>query len=256
MRYRMELSYDGSAFRGWQRQPDAPSVQGTIETALKTLLHEEIQLTGAGRTDTGVHASAYTAHFDAETEFERTQLAYKLNSILPTEIAIKSISPANPDFHARFDAVKREYIYLIHRKKNPFLRNRSYYFGYPDMDFEAMNRAASLLKGTHDFSAFEKTGADNKTSVCTVFEARWSRLKESGLPFGTAESECWCFRISADRFLRNMVRAIVGSLLEVGRGKRTEENFGKLMDATVANARSLAGESVPAHALYLNKIEY
>lgn len=249
MRYRMDMCYSGDGFCGWQVQPDAPSVQGTLEQALSTLLKEDVGVTGAGRTDTGVGAFYYVAHFDCSSEMDTEQLVFRLNAILPKGIAIFGIRPVGDDFHARFGAVRREYSYFIHRRKNPFIADRSYFYGYPELDFDAMNRAASLLVGTQDFSCFEKKGADNRTSVCTIFEAGWHRLDS----FPGADDSCWCFRIAGDRFLRNMVRAIVGTLLEVGRGKRGIEDFRTVLDG---GTRSDAGESVPGYALFLTGIDY
>ena len=313
MRYKITLSYDGAPFCGWQRQPDAPSVQEALETALQTLLGEPAPVTGAGRTDTGVSAVGYVAHFDAPNELDAAHIACKLNAILPASIAILKLEPAAPDFHARFDARKRTYTYFLHRCKDPFLADRSYFYGYPEVDFEAMNKAAAMLVGTHDFSCFQKVGSDHKTTVCTVFEAGWQpycpALKSStaaGTCRPTAEAlgtcrptagqvnqdiadnqgvagqaqQYWYFRISADRFLRNMVRAIVGTLLEVGRGRRSLEEFAALIlppdpdapDVAVApnaaiasvgaaredrqSRRCLAGESAPGHALFLTAIKY
>jgi len=248
MRYKIILSYDGSAFNGWQVQPDAPTVQGALESALSTLLRDKIGVIGAGRTDTGVNASYYVAHFDGP-EADLADLRYKLNAILPPQISVSAVEHAADDFHARFDARQREYTYYLHRAKDPFLASRSYLCGYPQLDFDAMNRAAGFILGTHDFSCFEKTGGDNKTSICTVTEARWERY-EPELSTGV---ECWRFVVSADRFLRNMVRAIVGTLLEVGRGRRSVES----MEALLAGGdRCSAGESVPGHALFLSGIKY
>lgn len=261
MRYRIDMSYDGSDFCGWQRQSTDSSVQETLEKALGAVLREETEVTGAGRTDTGVHASAYVAHFDSAAGIDCSLLRYKLNSMLPESIAIKSIAPAGEEFHARFDARYREYVYLLHRCKNPFLQKRSYFYPWPELDFDAMNRAAALLVGTHDFSCFEKGGSDNKTSVCTVTKAEWSPWTPPGAG-NDGERQYWQFRIGADRFLRNMVRATVGTLLDVGRGRRRVEEFASLIlppdkeKRRDASLRSLAGESVPAHALYLDKVEY
>lgn len=257
MRYKITLSYDGAPFCGWQRQPDAPSVQEALETALQTLLGEPVTVTGAGRTDTGVSAVGCVAHFDAPNELNAAHIACKLNAILPASIAILKLEPAAPDFHARFDARKRTYTYFLHRCKDPFLAERSYFYGYPEVDFEAMNKAAAMLVGTHDFSCFQKVGSDNKTTVCTVFEAGWqpyvprvARVSEGSAPIAP---EYWYFRISADRFLRNMVRAIVGTLLDVGRGRRSLEEFAKLLEG---GSRTQSGESAPGHALFLTGIEY
>ena len=243
MRYKLTLSYDGSLFCGWQRQSDSPSVQQTLENALGTLLREEVQVTGAGRTDAGVHALRYVAHFDSHSDFDCGLLCRKLNAILPASVAVHSVENAAPDFHARFDAVRREYKYYLHRSKDPFAGRYSYLYAYPELDLDVMNKAASLLVGTHDFSSFEKVGSDNKTSVCTVYEAVWE----------AADSDHWCFTIAADRFLRNMVRAIVGTLLEVGRGKRSVGSITTLLES---RDRCSAGESVPGHALFLSGVEY
>ncbi len=243
MRYKITLSYNGADFCGWQIQPHDPSVQETLQKALSTLLGGDISLTGAGRTDTGVHARNYTAHFDYPSEIGTETLIYKLNAILPPSIAIHSIEKTRDDFHARFDARRREYCYYIHRCKDPFANSFSYYYPYGELDLEAMNRAAALLTGRHDFSSFEKSGSDNKNPVCTVFEACWYKEDENH----------WYFRIAADRFLRNMVRSIVGTLLEVGRGKRAAESIPELIES---RDRCLAGQSVPGKALFLSKVEY
>ena len=243
MRYKITLSFNGAPFNGWQVQPDAPSVQGTLEDALGRLLGFDAGVTGAGRTDTGVNAKGYVAHFDAPGTVDCAQIRYKLNAILPASVVVHSVEQVPEGFHARFSATRREYTYFLNRVKDPFVQNFSYWYGYPDLDFDAMNRAAAFLPGTRDFRCFEKTGADNRTSVCTVYEAGWFKTDE----------DHWYFKISADRFLRNMVRAIVGTLLEVGRGKRTPESVLTLLES---GSRSDAGESVPGHALFLSGIEY
>ncbi len=249
MRYVIILSYDGSAFCGWQRQKEAVSVQQKLEEALCTLLGGEISVVGAGRTDTGVNAMNYAAHFDLPGKIADCRtLCYKLNAILPHEIAVSSVSEADEDFHARFSAKKREYTYYLHRKKDPFLERYSYLCGYPVLDFDKMNLAASFLIGTHDFKCFEKKGSDNKTSICTIYEAGWFPVQGN---VGTAEQ--WAFRIVGDRFLRNMVRAIVGTLIEVGRLKRSPLDIPLLLEG---GSRSDSGESVPGNALFLTKIEY
>ena len=278
MRYRIDLSYDGAPFCGWQIQPSDPSVQEELEKALSTLLRSSVGVVGAGRTDTGVSATRYVAHFDFEGSVPEgvakdgavdcKQLVYKLNAILPKAISIQGIAPAADDFHARFDAVCRQYQYYIHRHKDPFLEGRSFYYGYPDVDFEAMNKAAELLLGRHDFSCFEKSGGDNKTSVCTVYKAIWEPYTPelSSLKNAAGKFIYWRFTIEADRFLRNMVRAIVGTLLEVGRSRRSKADFASLiLDAPASpdtpqaekpSLRSNAGESVPGHALFLTDIRY
>ena len=297
MRYSIVLSYAGAGFCGWQRQPSAPSVQECLEDALGKLLGGEVPVIGAGRTDTDVNAIGYVACFDGPEGLAADDFCYKLNAILPRSVVVSCVAPAGADFHPRFDAVRREYTYFLHRCKDPFVEAFSWQCGYPLLDFEAMNAAAGLLVGTHDFSCFEKVGADNKTSVCTVFEAYWKPYVpgfRTVIPSEAKESRYWYFRISADRFLRNMVRAIVGTLIEVGRGKRSLDDFAGLIlpvdlpetgslsaplpprtrptqktsaerlpvsgntTSAKANAplRSLAGESVPGHALFLSKVEY
>ena len=175
MRYFLCLSYDGSAFCGWQIQPSAPSVQQCLESTLSRLLGRPVAVTGAGRTDTAVNAANYVAHFDWDgiLPFEASDFTYKLNAMLPREVVVHSVSEVADDLHARFSARRREYTYFIHRQKDPFLRAYSWQCGYPHLDFEAMNRACQYLLGTHDFSCFEKTGTDNKTSICTVYDAFW-----------------------------------------------------------------------------------
>ncbi|MBP5373348.1 MAG: tRNA pseudouridine synthase A [Bacteroidales bacterium] len=293
MRYFICLSYDGSPFCGWQIQPTSPSVQQCLEQALSRLLGGRISVTGAGRTDTGVHSLGYIAQFEYPDTlpYERRELCYKLNAILPHSVAVYDILPVPDGFHARFDARRREYSYFIHRRKDPFVRAWSWQCGYPDLDFEAMNEACRYLLGTHDFTCFEKSGADNKTSICTVYEAYWapytpSHIKIMGAPsleaslrpegevpaeslgersldaslrpegdrrVETVGQSYWYFRISADRFLRNMVRATVGTLIEMGRGKHSPEWVASLLES---GTRSDAGESVPAHALFLGRVTY
>ncbi len=283
MRYFLCLSYDGSAFCGWQIQPSAPSVQQCLESALSRLLGRPVPVTGAGRTDTAVNAYHYVAHFDWDgiLPFEASDFNYKLNAILPHGVAVHSVSPVADDLHARFSAKRREYTYFIHRQKDPFVRAYSWQCGYPGLDFDAMNKACQFLLGTHDFSCFEKTGTDNKTSICTVYEAFWAPYIPSHLQVMADEgalqsarpeaagdnrgqsplrqkdcagaSSYWYFRIAADRFLRNMVRATVGTLIEVGRGKHDPEWVAELIKS---GTRGDAGESVPGNALFLNKVEY
>ena len=264
MRYFLSLSYDGSAFCGWQIQPSAPSVQQCLESTLSRLLGRPVAITGAGRTDTAVNAANYVAHFDWDgiLPFEVSDFTYKLNAMLPREVVVHSVSEVADDLHARFSAKRREYTYFIHRQKDPFLRAYSWQCGYPHLDFEAMNRACQYLLGTHDFSCFEKTGTDNKTSICTVFDAFWKPytpshiqiMNESEEVYDTIpSSNYWYFRIAADRFLRNMVRATVGTLIEVGRGKHDPEWVAELIKN---GSRGDAGESVPGNALFLNKVEY
>jgi tRNA pseudouridine38-40 synthase len=257
MRYIIRLSYDGSAFCGWQIQSSDRTVQGDLEQALKTLTGQEIQVTGAGRTDTEVNAINYIAHFDMpdEVRIDAAQLCYKLNAILPREAVIHEISEVAEDFHARFDARSREYHYFIHFRKDPFCEKFSYRMRYP-LDLEKMNKAAAYLLGEHDFRCFEKTGGNNATSICTVTEASWSTYMPThtglmGMPY--AEGDYIVFKIKANRFLRNMVRAIVGSLIEVGRGKREPEWIAGLIEN---GSRSDAGSSVPGKALFFTGAAY
>ena len=256
MRYKIILSYDGSDFCGWQMQNGVRTIQECLQDALSTLLRERITVTGAGRTDSKVNAVCYAAHFEASVpDLDAGEFGYKINAILPHGIMVHGILPAAPDFHARFDATQREYKYFIHRKKDPFMGRYSYLYTFP-IDVEKMNRAATLLLGKHDFSCFEKVGSDNKTSICTVTKAVWEpytpdHVKLLGYP--AEEGDYLVFTISADRFLRNMVRAVVGSLLDIGRGRRDEDWMASLVQG---GTRSDAGESVPGHALFLCKVEY
>jgi tRNA pseudouridine38-40 synthase len=257
MRYRLRLSYDGSQFSGWQAQNNATTVQECLQNVLSTLLNEEVAVTGAGRTDSKVNAINYIAHFDSvkDTHLETGDLCYKLNAILPLGITVHEVAIESTDFHARFGAKQREYTYFLHRKKDPFIAAYSYFYTFP-LDMQKMNEGASHILGTHDFSCFEKIGGTNKTSICTVTAAEWSIYKPShvsllGYPY--EENDYLMFRISADRFLRNMVRAVVGSLLEVGRSKKDPQWINELIEG---GNRSDAGESVPGNALFLNKIQY
>ena len=257
MRHKIRLSYDGSAFCGWQIQNNAKTVQGEIESALSTLLGTQVSVTGAGRTDTEVNAINYIAHFETpdEVSMNAEQLCYKLNAILPREIAVHEVSTVGDDFHARFDARSREYCYFIHFRKDPFCEKFSYRMRYP-LDINKMNEAARHLLGEHDFSCFEKVGGNNTTSVCTVTEAAWSVYKPThvemmGFPY--SEGDYIVFRIRANRFLRNMVRAIVGSLIEVGRGKKDPS---WIADLLASGKRSDAGQSVPGKALFFSGAEY
>ena len=259
MRYVIRLSYDGTSLSGWQVQASGRgTVQGALKGALRTLLHEDVGVTGAGRTDAGVNAIGYVAHFDlaAPLSMEAGQFCYKLNAITPPSIVIHSVEPADGDFHARFTACSREYTYFLHRKRDPFVAHYSYYLRIP-LDVERMNRAAVYLLGTHDFSCFEKTGSDNVSSVCTLTEARWETYVPSHvslLRYPAEEGDYLFFRVRANRFLRNMVRAIVGSLIEVGRGRQEPEWILTLLDG--GGSRSDAGESVPGHALFLSGVDY
>ena len=256
MRYKITLSYDGSRFCGWQIQNDAITVQECLQNALSTLLKEETAVTGAGRTDSKVNAISYVAHFEtAARDLDAVDFGYKINAILPHGIVVHSIVPAAPDFHARFDARMREYKYFIHRRKDPFMNGYSYLYTFR-IDVEKMNVGAALLLGEHDFSCFEKVGSDNKTSLCKVSYARWETYTPghvSLMGYPAPEDDYLVFTIRADRFLRNMVRAVVGSLLEIGRGRHDVAWMEGLLKG---GTRSDAGESVPGHALFLTKVEY
>ena len=257
MRYKIRLSYDGSAFCGWQVQNNARTVQGELEKALSTLLGTPIQVTGAGRTDSDVNAINYIAHFEVsdEVSIEAAHLCYKLNAMLPHEMAVHEVSPSGEEFHARFDARSREYHYFIHFTKDPFCRNYSYRMRYP-LDIQKMNEAAAHLLGEHDFSCFEKVGGNNTTSICTITEATWSTYRPAHadmMGYPCKEGDYIVFRIRANRFLRNMVRAIVGSLIEVGRGKKDPS---WILELIASGNRSDAGSSVPGNALFFTGAEY
>ena len=257
MRYKIRLSYDGSAFCGWQIQNNARTLQGELEKALSTLLGSPVQVTGAGRTDSDVNAIGYIAHFDVpdEVSVEAAHLCYKLNAMLPREMAVHEVSVASEDFHARFDARMREYHYFIHFRKDPFCEKHSYRMRYP-LDIDKMNEAAGHLLGEHDFSCFEKVGGNNATSICTVTEAVWKTYRPMHadmMGFPCEEGDYIVFRIRANRFLRNMVRAVVGSLIEVGRGKKEPSWIAQLIES---GSRSDAGSSVPGNALFFTGAEY
>lgn len=257
MRYIIRLSYDGSAFCGWQIQNNALTVQGELEKALTTLLGSPVQVTGAGRTDSDVNAVSYIAHFDFDGKagIETAHLCYKLNAILAREICVHEVETTAEDFHARFDARSREYRYFIHFRKDPFCEKYSYRMRYP-LDIERMNEAAGYLLGEHDFSCFEKVGGNNATSICTVTDAFWKTYRPTHveqMDFPCEEGDYIVFTIKANRFLRNMVRAIVGSLIEVGRGKR-EPSW--IRDLITSGTRSDAGSSVPGNALFFCGAEY
>jgi len=242
-RYFVYFSYDGTAYHGWQIQPNGNSVQEELQKALSTILRLDIEVVGAGRTDAGVHARQMVAHFDLEDEnADCKQLAYRLNRILPRDISVDRVEKVSSDMHARFSATKRTYHYYVHTRKDPFLRHYSYQLHY-SLDFAKMNKAAEHLLYVEDFGAFCKSHSDVKTTLCNVTEARWIQDSE----------DSWHFVIAANRFLRNMVRAVVGTLVEVGRGRMTIEEF----DAVVAGKkRTDAGESMPGNALFLERVEY
>lgn len=242
MRYFVELQYDGAAYCGWQRQPDAETVQGVIEQRLSMLRRVPTEIVGAGRTDTGVNASFYVAHFDSDEAVDCAQLAYKLNKVLPDDIAILRIYEVEGDKHARFDAKQREYTYFLTPHKSPFRRFSAWYFAV-NLDVERMNRAATALLRYDDFTSFAKLNSNNKTNICHISHAQWVVESDGVLRF----------TIRADRFLRNMVRAIVGTLVDVGRGRYTVEQFEDIIRSKDLS-RSSAG--APACGLFLSDVRY
>ena len=241
MRYFIELSYNGCAYHGWQNQPKAISVQEVIENALSLLFKKNISIIGAGRTDTGVHAKQMFAHFDTDVNFDETNLVFKLNSFLPKDIAIHTIFKVKADAHARFTALSRTYLYRISLRKNVFTFDNAYYVKQ-DLDVEKMNEASKILFNYNDFQCFSKANTDVKTYHCGIMKAEWF--------FDNDELH---FIIKADRFLRNMVRAIVGTIVQIGMGKLQVEDLHTIIKS---KNRSEAGFSVPAHALYLTMIDY
>ena len=243
MRYFITLSYDGTRYHGWQIQPEGVTVQQLLQDALATLLRQHITVVGAGRTDAGVHARQMVAHIDVDGEINDVdQLTYKLNRFLPYDISIQNIRLVSDDMHARFSAVRRRYRYFIHTEKDPFKKKYSCELHY-ELDYELMNVAAAQLKTYSDFGAFCKSHSDVKTTVCTVTKAHWVEY----------ESNAWYFEIEANRFLRNMVRAVVGTLIEVGRHRMSLSQFDQVVRE---GRRTGAGESMPANALFLECVEY
>ncbi len=242
-RYFIEMAYNGSRFHGWQVQPDAPSVQAELNRALSTLLRHPVEAVGAGRTDTGVHASFYVAHFDCEETLPMAEdmLVYKLNRILGKDIAVSALYPVPADLHARFSALSRTYKYYIDKEKNPFTCDYAWRV-HPLPDIRRMNEACRILFEYTDFTSFAKLHSDAKTNECTLMEARW---EDTGKQL--------VFTIKANRFLRNMVRAVVGTLVEIGQDKLPPEGIRQIIEA---KDRCSAGTSVPGHALFLADIEY
>ncbi|GEP52432.1 tRNA pseudouridine synthase A [Flavobacterium noncentrifugens] len=241
MRYFIKLAYNGTHYHGWQYQPNAASVQETLNKALSVILNTEIDVMGAGRTDTGVHAREMFAHFDTEKAFDPENLVHKANSFLPKDIVLYDVFAVHDDAHARFDAKKRTYEYHIHTFKNVFLQDLSWHCPQK-LDVSKMNEAAKLLLSHTDFECFSKVHTDVNTFNCNITEAFWKQ-----------ENDKLIFTIAADRFLRNMVRAIVGTLINVGIGKLSVEDFNAVIES---KKRSEAGFSVPAHGLYLTEIKY
>lgn len=243
MRYFITLSYDGTRYHGWQIQPEGVTVQQLLQDALATLLRQHVTVVGAGRTDAGVHARQMVAHIDVDGEINDVdQLTYKLNRFLPYDISIQNVRLVSDDMHARFSAVRRRYRYFIHTEKDPFKKKYSCELHY-ELDYELMNVAAAQLKTYSDFGAFCKSHSDVKTTVCTVTKAHWVEY----------EPNAWYFEIEANRFLRNMVRAVVGTLLEIGRHRMSLSQFDQVVRE---GRRTGAGESMPANALFLECVEY
>lgn len=241
-RYFIELAYKGTHFHGWQVQPNAVSVQECLEKALSAITREPVVVTGAGRTDTGVHASYFVAHFNSlDTNLDHPDFVHKLNSFLNKDIVLFSISKVRPEAHARFDAVSRTYEYHLNLRKNPFTQETSWHF-YRQPDLTLMNEASRILFDYTDFTSFSKLHTEVKTNNCKIYQAEWT---QSGTEI--------TFTVKADRFLRNMVRALVGTILEVGLGKIDLVEFRKIIEK---KDRGAAGLSVPAHGLFLTDIEY
>ncbi len=240
-RYFIHLAYNGANYNGWQTQPELPTVQETLEKALSTLLRQPIAVVGCGRTDTGVHASDFYAHFDLKDFKDPKELTFKLNSFLPPDIAIFAIFPVADNAHARFDATARTYQYHVSDRRLPF-RQGQYCRIYFKPDIERMNEAAQVLMEYEDFTSFAKLHTQVKTNICHLTEARWDRVGEE-----------WIFTIRSNRFLRNMVRSVTGTLLDVGRGKLSIEGLREIIEK---KDRCAAGVSMPACGLFLTKVDY
>lgn len=242
-RFAIEMAFNGANYHGWQVQPNAHSVQAELNRALSLIFRQTVETVGAGRTDTGVHASCYVAHFDLECEPDKTpeKVVYQLNAVLPADVVAYRLLRVDNRFHARFDAVSRAYTYLVTNHKTPFLNQYSYFV--PELpDVGRMNQACALLMEVTDFASFSKLHSDNKTTLCRLMQCNWQ-----------VEGKFLIFRVEADRFLRNMVRALAGTLLDVGRGKLSMADL-----KTIAEARDRrsAGLSVPSQGLFLSGIRY
>ncbi len=240
-RYFLEIKYDGTNYHGWQIQQNANSVQAEINKALSTLLQQEINVVGAGRTDTGVHAKQLFAHFDTDTPFKIDSLKFKINKFLPEDISCTSIHEVNKDVHARFSATARTYEYWITVNKDPFLNNKAYYFIH-SLNINLMNEACTILLNHTDFSCFSKSNTDTFTNDCDITAAHWE-----------TKNDYLIFTITANRFLRNMVRAIVGTILDIGQERLKVEDLETIISS---KNRSNAGTSAPAHGLYLTEVKY
>jgi tRNA pseudouridine38-40 synthase len=240
LRYFLELAYNGKNYFGWQKQPKQISVQEVLENSLSTILRSKIEITGAGRTDTGVHAKKMYAHFEYDDKI-KPDFVHRMNAFLPKDIVIYKVFPVHPEAHARFDATDRTYHYFVQIGKDPFNFDAAWQIRF-ELDIDRMNEAAQKLLGTQDFSSFAKLHTDVKTHICTVKFAEWVRCGNE-----------LKFTITADRFLRNMVRAIVGTLVDVGKGKISLEDFNNIIEQ---KDRSFASGSAPAQGLYLVDVVY
>ncbi|MBN2175541.1 MAG: tRNA pseudouridine(38-40) synthase TruA [Bacteroidales bacterium] len=243
-RYFLSISFNGHNYNGWQIQKNALTVQEILNASVSRIFKHEINVVGCGRTDAGVHAKNFYAHFNLENELNPEKILNyikKLNGSLPWDIKVHDLIPVKPDAHARFDAIERTYRYFISYEKDPFFNDFAY-FHYQNLDIETMNQAAKILKEYSDFTSFSKLHTQTKTNICDIKEAKWE-----------IEGQLFIFTITADRFLRNMVRAIVGTMINIGKGKTTMEEFRKIMEA---KNRSKAGYSVPAKGLFLTEIKY
>jgi tRNA pseudouridine38-40 synthase len=239
-RYFLELSYKGAAYAGFQIQENAGSIQEEVEKALRIFYRHDFSLTGSSRTDTGVNARSNYFHFDWEAAFKQESI-YNLNALLPADIALKRVVRVKPDAHARFDAISREYRYSIYRFKDAFLNDRAYYYPYA-MDLQALKEAAAVIPLYTDFTSFSKRNSQVKTYTCQVFVSEWYE-----------EGDCLVYRVKANRFLRGMVRGLVGTMLHVGRGKKTVEELKAVIEA---GNNELADFAVPGHGLFLERVEY
>lgn len=241
MRYLIQLAYKGTNYHGWQKQHNAHSVQSVLDKKISLLLAQNIETLGCGRTDTGVHAKDFYAHFDAEGTVDCEGVVYRLNRMLPFDISVYDLKPVDENFNARFDATYREYEYWITQKRDPFLLDEAWY-QYGALNVEEMNKAALQLIGKKDFECFSKVQTQVNNFICDVQLAEWKALDDKLI-----------FTIRANRFLRNMVRAIVGTLVDIGKGRITQEDMEQIL---ASKNRSEAGHSVPAHGLYLTKVVY
>jgi tRNA pseudouridine38-40 synthase len=241
MRFLFEISYLGTNYSGWQSQLNATGVQEVVEKCLSTVLRTKVSIVGSGRTDAGVHCTQQFFHADIEKTFDRDKLIVQMNSFLPADIAIRSIRQIREDISARYDAIERAYEYIITTKKDPLRNGRAFYY-FKSTDVKTMNKAAALLVGTHDFEAFSKVKTDVNHFICTIKEAEWNQ-----------KGDLLVFNVAANRFLRGMVRAIVGTLLDTGTGKISMKEFQEILKS---KDRKKAGMNVPSEGLYLIRVKY